>query len=56
MKVLRPLKAIRAKCRECQGNRYGQIRHCETTDCPLWSYRLGHRPDRNDLASETHHG
>lgn len=44
VRVLRPLKAIRAMCLRCQGNQYKAVRQCEATDCPAWPYRLGHRP------------
>lgn len=44
VKALRPFKAMRAMCLRCQGNRYSQVRRCETHDCPLWAYRFGHRP------------
>lgn len=39
-----PIKAIRAKCLECQGNQYSKIRSCGSTNCPLYPYRLGKRP------------
>jgi len=46
-----PLKAIRAKCRECTCNQIVEIRECRITDCPLWEYRMGHRP-KKDTPSE----
>jgi hypothetical protein len=46
MKVLRPMKAIRAKCVECSGGNRAEVRQCEIEDCPLWPYRLGRRPKK----------
>ena len=43
-KPLTPIKAIRAKCKECNGTS-SEIRDCEMTDCTLWPYRLGHRAE-----------
>ncbi len=44
MKVRTPIKAIRAKCLDCCCNQVAEVRHCPTTKCPLWPYRMGHRP------------
>jgi hypothetical protein len=44
-KSLTPIKAIRAKCRECGGNHTKTIRECQITDCPLFPYRMGKRPN-----------
>ena len=40
-----PLKAIRAKCRDCCCGSCKCVRWCPATDCPLWPYRLGLRPE-----------
>ena len=40
-----PLKAIRAKCRDCSCGSFKAVRFCSATDCPLWPYRLGLRPE-----------
>ena len=37
------LRAILWYCQECVGGRE-QVKHCEITDCPLWPFRLGIRP------------
>ena len=42
--ILRPLKAIPAKCFDCCCNQYKEIRDCPITDCSLWPYRMGKRP------------
>lgn len=43
-KVLRPLRAIRAKCLDCCGGNTAEVRRCHIKSCPLHSYRMGHRP------------
>ena len=45
IKVLRPLKAIRHKCIECAGGSVKHVRLCHMTDCTLWPYRMGKRPN-----------
>jgi len=47
-----PVKAIRKKCLDCCGNAYKQVRLCPCTDCPLWAYRLGKRPNNNGKEDE----
>jgi len=44
-----PIKAIRKKCLECCGGSYKEIRGCMITECPLYPYRFGKRPKRNDV-------
>lgn len=44
VKVLPPLKAIRAKCKECSGGELKQVRECPVTACWIWPYRMGRRP------------
>jgi hypothetical protein len=44
MNVLRPLKAIRAKCVWCSGGSWKEVKLCEIEDCTLWPYRFGRRP------------
>lgn len=39
-----PLKAIRAKCLDCTCGQTFEIRNCPITECPLYEYRMGHRP------------
>jgi hypothetical protein len=51
-KILTPVKAIRRKCLECQGNHYSLVRNCDIVDCALYSYRLGHRPKKNAKTAE----
>lgn len=39
-----PIKAIRAKCIDCTNGQNLEIRECPIKECPLWEYRMGHRP------------
>ena len=39
-----PMKAIRAKCMDCNYTAH-EIRLCPCTDCPLWPFRLGKNPN-----------
>lgn len=41
-----PMKAIRAKCLDCCGGQYGEVKSCTCTDCPLYNFRLGKNPNR----------
>lgn len=51
MAIRTPIKAIRAKCLDCTCGQMNEIRLCTVTDCPLYEYRMGHRP-KKDGASE----
>ena len=42
-----PIKAIRAKCIDCTNGQNLEIRECPIKECPLWEYRMGHRPKNN---------
>ncbi len=46
--VLRPLKAIRAKCLDCSCHQTKEVRLCTHETCPLWPYRMGKRPKGQD--------
>ena len=43
-----PIKAIRAKCIDCTNGQNVEIRECPIKECPLWEYRMGHRPKETD--------
>ena len=43
-KVRTPIKAIRAKCLDCCCNQVKEVKLCASLTCPLWPYRMGHRP------------
>ena len=49
MALRTPLKAIRAKCKDCTCNQNVEIRECPITDCPLYEYRMGHRPKKDGV-------
>ena len=51
MEATTPMKAIRAKCLDCNNGKLYEINKCEIKDCPLWRYRSGHRP-KDDIAEE----
>ena len=46
--ITSPLKAIRANCIDCMGGQRGLVRDCELRGCPLWPYRMGKNPFRNN--------
>lgn len=53
-KILRPLKAIRTYCLGCCLYSKLEVKLCPTKDCPLYHYRLGHRPKGSvDMTPET---
>ena len=39
-----PMKAIRAKCLDCNGTA-NEVKLCPCTDCALWPFRLGKNPN-----------
>ena len=49
MKVLTPIKAIRAKCLDCCCGQLVEVRECTITTCALHPYRMGHRPKIDKL-------
>lgn len=52
MAIRTPLKAIRAKCLDCSCGQFVEIRECPVVECPLWEYRLGHRPQKEQQETE----
>jgi hypothetical protein len=38
------LRVLRERCKDCVCGELGRVRTCEEDDCPLWPYRMGHRP------------
>ncbi len=52
MKVLTPLKAIRAKCLDCCCGNTREVRECPITSCPIWPFRMGKRPAVDELVDE----
>lgn len=49
LKKLTPLKAIRLKCLDCSAGQPSEVRKCPMEDCPLFTYRFGHNPNRKGL-------
>jgi hypothetical protein len=47
-----PIKAIRAKCLDCACGQFVEVRECPVKECPLWEYRLGHRPKEEPQATD----
>ena len=54
MRTLTPMKAFRAKCLDCSGGSWFEVKHCPINHCPLWPYRFGKRP-RVDSEEERVH-
>jgi hypothetical protein len=52
MKILTPIKAIRAKCLECSNYHPKEVRNCEITDCPIYPYRFGKNPNRKGIGGK----
>jgi len=48
---LTPLRAIRLYCRECSSGTKG-VRLCPITDCELFSFRMGRRPQKPGSCSD----
>ena len=51
-KKLTPMRAIRAKCMDCSGGSFHEVRECPCVECPLYSFRSGHRPKKTDSNEE----
>ena len=43
-RVKTPIKSIREYCIGCSGGSKGEVRLCPVVNCPLYPYRMGHRP------------
>lgn len=50
-KHLTALQAIRKKCIDCSGGILSDIRNCNSQDCPLHFYRMGHNPNRKGIGN-----
>ena len=51
MKILTPIKAIRAKCLDCCAGQYNEVKLCPAEKCPLYPYRFGHRPKESNYTT-----
>ena len=52
-KILTPIKSIRAKCLDCCCGQKQEVKLCPSKDCPLYPYRLGHRPKTTNDVQNT---
>lgn len=43
-----PIKAMRLKCLDCVCQSSNEVKLCLSVNCPLYPYRLGHRPCKSD--------
>lgn len=43
-RAVTPLKAIRAKCVQCQGGKVKEIAKCQAKTCALWPFRMESNP------------
>lgn len=48
VKILTPIKAIRAKCIDCSGGQAKEVRLCPIKKCSLYPYRMGRRPTEEE--------
>ena len=44
-----PIRAIRKRCFWCCNESNKSIRLCQSITCPVWPYRMGHRPTEEEL-------
>lgn len=44
MAKITPMKAIRLKCLDCTAGQVKEVKNCPVKNCPLYGYRMGHRP------------
>lgn len=54
MAKLTPVKAIRQKCLDCCNGQSAEVRLCTCKACPLYGYRMGHRPKGEQFTTETY--
>lgn len=47
--MMNPLQAIKQYCRNCSGDQ--KPKDCPSTDCILYSWRLGKKPKGSDISS-----
>jgi len=52
MGTITPMKQIRKKCLSCCNNQITEVRECTIKDCPLYLYRMGHRPKHEQHAND----
>jgi hypothetical protein len=50
-KSVGPLRALRRHCLWCCNGSANEVKLCAATSCPLWTFRLGHRPAAEEKAA-----
>jgi hypothetical protein len=50
-KSVGPLRALRNHCLWCCNGSAHEVKLCPITSCPLWAFRLGHRPAPEEKAA-----
>ena len=50
-KLHTPIKSMRFKCLDCCAGSAPEVKKCECIECPLWLYRFGRRPSKEDKAA-----
>ncbi len=53
MRKITPMKAIRLKCLDCCCGSAMEVRLCTAKNCPLYTYKSGHRPKEGSLSANT---
>ncbi len=53
MKILTPIKSIRAKCLDCCGYQSKEVRLCPAKNCPIYPYRMGKRPKKEEKSLDS---
>ena len=47
-KLHTPIKSMRLKCLDCCAGSAPEVKKCKNIECPLWLYRFGRRPSKED--------
>ena len=47
-----PLRAIKKYCIECGDGTLAEVRRCPVEKCPLYPYRMGHKPKECNFTSD----
>lgn len=52
-----PLRAIRKYCLQCSGDNAAEVRRCAVgAKCPLYGFRMGHKPKQEPAEVEDMEG
>lgn len=47
IKILPPLRAIRGRCLDCRCWIPSEVRYCDIPACPVYPFRMGHKPQNS---------